>query len=251
MGDSHIMTSINDQKFPNAYNIAQEGEPYPVTYFKLRNILKDNTFDTLILGFSPHNISEFNDHKFSKTYWANELFDRIYSILSPGDLGPFQVNKFSYGKAIFKNMLVYPKINHRNFIGHYKPLKETLDPEKQNPDEPINRHFYNDKKLYTVSATSIAYLDSIRTLSASHNMKVILISSPVYPKYKEMIPERFSSKFDSLSSVLSGQDIPVYDLSGTITQKEYFANFDHLNAKGSDVFTQDVRRLLQKKQAIN
>ena len=52
MGDSHTMTSLDPEKFNSADNISQTAEPYFVTYFKLKQILKYKRVDTVLLGFS-------------------------------------------------------------------------------------------------------------------------------------------------------------------------------------------------------
>ena len=79
-GDSHPQKSLNPALFSDARNISQSAEPYVLTFWKLKNLFKANAPDTLIIGFSPHNISQFNDLKFSERKWSSELFRRSYPI---------------------------------------------------------------------------------------------------------------------------------------------------------------------------
>ena len=76
IGDSHPMAAVNTNMLDNAINISRSAEPYVLTYWKLKAILKNHIPEILIIGFSPHNISAFNDKKFSDPDWSSEMFKR-------------------------------------------------------------------------------------------------------------------------------------------------------------------------------
>ena len=71
IGDSHTEKSLNPIFFHSAQNISQTAEPYILTFWKIKKIIKSYKPDTLIIGFSPHNISAFNDQKFSNEILFN------------------------------------------------------------------------------------------------------------------------------------------------------------------------------------
>jgi len=103
IGDSHPQRSINPKLFKRAQNIAQTAEPYISTYWKLKTIIKAHKPDTILLGFAPHNISEFNDMKFSDEFWAGEMFRRIYPIAKFSEIkNKIPVNKKLYFQTLWK-----------------------------------------------------------------------------------------------------------------------------------------------------
>ena len=67
VGDSHTKKSLNPYYLKNSSNISQYAEPYVLTLWKLKKIFETYIPDTIIIGFSPHNSSQFNDFKFSNS----------------------------------------------------------------------------------------------------------------------------------------------------------------------------------------
>ena len=103
-GDSHPLRSLNPELFKNAVNISQRGEPYVLTYWKLKKVLNNYLPDTLILGYSTHNLSSFNDLKFSEDKWSVEMFKRCYPIQELSDIDrKIDVDYKTYYKTFWKN----------------------------------------------------------------------------------------------------------------------------------------------------
>jgi hypothetical protein len=198
MGDSHTMTSINDNIIHSSRNISQEAEPYPVTFFKLREIVKHNTIDTLILGCSFQNISHFNDFKFKDKFWSDEIFERIYSITSMGDFSNLEINRESYFCALIKNMILIPKKNHHSYLGRFRNIKKSLASSVQFPDSVIKRHFYYKDTKPSISNQCINYLDSIVSLSKVKNIKLILVNTPLHQEYTRLIPKNIYNSYYNL-----------------------------------------------------
>ena len=119
-GDSHPQKSINPKMFNSATSITQTAEPYVSTFWKLKYLLQDIQIDTLILGFSHHNLSAFNDLKFTNKTWSTEMYNRTYLtenfILLNSKL--YDINAFY--KTYFINMCIYPNTKHFKFMGGYE-----------------------------------------------------------------------------------------------------------------------------------
>lgn len=241
MGDSHIMTAVNDAEYPGAINLAQEGEPYVVTYFKMKKVVAYNRIDTLIVGFSPHNISSFNDRKFSDTFWCDEIFDRTYPLISLSDLKSFEVNKTSYARAVIKNMLLYPNPNPTPYLGHFNRRLDKLDTSRQQPDQTIKRHFYLDGKELEASQRNIQYLDSIMAYTRKQGIRLVLLSTPLHEKYQKQIPHTIQTQFTDLSQRLKKRGLEVLDFSAEPYPDQFFADFDHLNYQGASLFTKRLK----------
>jgi hypothetical protein len=241
MGDSHTMTGINPKLLTNTVNISQTAEPYIVTYYKLKHVVKHNRMDTLMLGFSFQNIASFNDKKVLDPFWCHEVFDRTYSIISLNDLKGIEINYSSYARSIVKNMLLFPKLDHQGFIGNFRERKTALNLKKHNVHKTIDRHFeLKNSSDAGISATSISYLDSIITLCQHKKITLVLISTPLHYKYRELIPKTVESKYYELSELIKKKDIRILDFSSYTFPDNYFADFDHLNTKGADVFTKMI-----------
>ena len=89
IGDSHPQTAINPKLLNNAENLSQSAEPYLITYFKLKKLLDTNKINTVILGYSYHNLSAFNDKKFIDSKWSKKMFQRnLQKILKRKDTLP-------------------------------------------------------------------------------------------------------------------------------------------------------------------
>lgn len=243
-GDSHPQKSLNPEYFINAKNISQSAEPYVLTYWKLKNIIDWYNPDTLILGFAPHNISAFNDLKFSNEKWSREMFKRSYPIedfSNISDLIPFDYS--TYYNVLWKQTAFYPKKNHISYIGKYSNYNRNNISDSRSAAE---RHYYNHSKELGVSVLSVHYLDSIIHLCHSKNIEIVLVSHPVHYKYLKQIPAQILNKFDTLVQQYKKRHV-VFDL----TRKKYpdylFLNCDHLNAKGAKLFTRELINHLNKK----
>ena len=62
----------------NAINVCQSAENYIITFWKLKKIITKVEPEKVIIGFSPHNISNFNDLKFNNEKWRLEMFKRSF-----------------------------------------------------------------------------------------------------------------------------------------------------------------------------
>lgn len=237
VGDSHPMSSLNPDLLYNAKNISQSAEPYVLTFWKIKNIFKSNKIDTLILGFSPHNISEFNDLKFSERKWSSEMFRRSYYINDFNSIDNFiKVDKYEYYKILFRYTSLYPETNHVNFIGGFSSSKTS---NVESSKSAVMRHYYHDTIQLGVSKISISYLDSIIDYCRLNDTEVILTSNPVHNSYYENIPSAILSKYKELKGKYLQNNIFVFDKTSTIYPDSLFTDVDHLNFDGATRFSKE------------
>jgi hypothetical protein len=236
-GDSHTQKSINPKYFINALNISQTAEPYILTFWKLKKIFQTYTPDTLILGFAPHNISQFNDLKFSHQKWSSEMFRRSYPIEEFGSISnDILIDYKTYYKVLWKQTAFYPKKNHIYYIGEYTNNERS---NVSNWEVTIKRHYYHLEKELNVSVTAINFLDSIVELCNSKNIRLVLVSNPVHPNYFENIPSQIVHEYFLLLSKYSSGHI-VFDKIKEKYPDSLFADSDHLNENGAARFTSDL-----------
>jgi len=241
IGDSHPQTSLNPELMKNAQNICQNAEPYVVTHWKLKKILESNTPETVILGFAPHNISQFNDLKFSNSKWSNEMFRRTYPIQNFSEIdNKIDVDFVSFYKTLFKQTAYYPKKFHGDYIGKYSNNKTT---KTSDWESSIKRHYFSNTIELGVSEIAISYMDSIVALCRRKNIELVFVSQPVHENYLKNIPNPILSKYDFLVNEFRKKHL-VIDKTRSIYADSLFLNSDHLNEYGATKFTNEVVDIL-------
>lgn len=244
-GGSGPQKSLNPRYFDDAQNIAQPAEPYVLTFWKLKKIVKIHSPDTLILGFGPYNISEFNDFKFSTNEWSGEMFKRSYLIEEFNNIDDkIPVDYSIFYKTVLKQVAFYPQANHVKFIGGYS---NSVGSNVTTWKDAINRHYFRDKKELGFSDVAISYLDSIKNLCRSKQIRLILVSSPVHKNYFESIPESIWNKYTALRRNHEKEYL-VIDRTREIYPDSLFLDATHLNKYGATRFTTDVVREVRKAQ---
>ena len=238
VGDSHPQTSIVPELFESAQNIAQESEPLVLTYWKIRKILASYKPDTLILGFAPHNISEYNDLKFSDKRWSVEMFTRSYPIQDLRKLSTeIPVEFLTFYFTLLREIGYYPKKNHIHYLGGYEP-KDTVG-DTNDWEATINRHFYHQGYELKASSSSIKYLNLIVELCKENNIVIVFVSSPVSLTYWHNIPHGIKNKFLELEQEYGNSAI-MFNRSNSGYPESMFYNSDHLNYKGAERFTGEL-----------
>lgn len=240
-GDSHTLTSLDPEMFDDAKNISQTAEPYVVTYWKLKEIFSQMVPDTLILGFSPHNISAFNDMKFSDKTWSTEIFSRIYPIQDLGALENIEVDYAEYYRVLLKETCLFPRADHDNYVGEYESsdISNLSDLE-----EAVERHYFYQGEEAGISETAVSYLDSVIDLCEEAGVTPIITCNPVHESYYERIPDIILERFEEELSDLREEGVLVIDMTTEDYPDSLFMNVDHLNEKGAKVFTEAVIRLI-------
>ena len=242
VGDSHTKRSMNPNYFNNASNICQNAEPYILTYWKIKKIFNSFTPDTIVIGFSPHNISKFNDFKFSSSNWANEMFERSYTLLNINKLPKeLKFNKKTYYKKVWKKLAIFPRKNHINYIGEYSNSKSS---DLSDVKKIIDRHYYKNGHELDVSKISVSYLDSIVKLCESKKIKIILLASPLHKNYLSNIPGEISSSHKNILNKYSNDHITINWISNNYEDSLFLDN-NHLNEFGAKKFAFEVKDFLK------
>lgn len=246
IGDSHTKTSLDPKLFTSAQNISQSSEPYVLTFWKLKKIIDSYKPDTLVIGFAPHNISSFNDLKFSNKIWSEEMFKRSYTIEKFDEIdNKVKVDYLEFYKTIWKQIGFYPKKNHIRYIGSYNNNSSSNISDFKSA---IKRHYYFNGKKLNFSNTSINYLDSIITICKVYNITPILVSNPVHTNYMNDIPIEIIEKYKELMLSYKSIGILQIDKTNEIYPDSLFLNSDHLNSLGSSRFTNEVINLIGRRK---
>ena len=247
-GDSHPMTAINPDVICQSRNIAQTGEPYFMTYFKLKRILEDNpTISKVVLGYSFHNISAFNDLKFKDSFWATQMLDRTYALIPYERFKEIPLNTERYFQTVIRRMLVAPRTDHtKKYVGSFEKKEGML--AQAGLQETIDKHYFNEDKALNISDISVSYLDSIVGLTGKHQIKLYLTGTPLHAAYREQIPEKFIKKYRELTTqYLAFEHVSFIDYSQLNMDGNLYQDYDHLNYKGSLVFSPLINQKINNK----
>lgn len=237
-GDSHVMRAIDPDLWPHSASIAQEAEPYALTYWKLRRTLPIVQPDTVIIGFAPHNLSSFNDHKFSAENWSEEMIRRSFPIATT-DIPLPEVDLAILTEVVFFDTMLYPTTPSDDWIGGFS---DSFGTDFSITPFVVERHYTWDGKLSETSEYSVSLLDSLVHLVEEFEATLVLLNTPVHESYSIQIPEIFSQVHDSLMSAWQQEGVIVVDASEMEVPDSLFLNADHLNSLGAEWFTQYLRR---------
>lgn len=244
-GDSYTQSAIYPNIFSSARNISQGAESYVISYYKLRQLLCYNHPDTIILGFSYHNFSAYNDLKFIDGRWSEEMFKRIYPLkdLNKSTFS-LKYNDLQYHRVLFMNYLLFPNLRaHKNYIGDFEQSSRN---DLKQLDSTIKRHYSPEG----ISQSSVSYLDSIILLCNQKKVCLILISTPIHEDYYHRIPEKVKTEYDKLKSLYKNQKVTILDYTNYRLKMEYYKNYDHLNTPGAIRFSHLLKNRL-KSQKLN
>jgi len=233
IGDSHPEKAIDPALFNSALNLSQSSEPYPVTLWKLRRILQERQVDTVLIGFSHHNLTGYQDTKFRDADTALEMFRRMYSIASFNDLRPLQVDYPGYLKAWIRNMAIIPRRDHFNFL-------DTYDNSRRNDisdyKEASERHFKNKGLPVVFSVTAMKNLDAIIELCREHQVEPVLVGCPVHLRYLQEIPDYIRTRYDIEKERYRQMGVHIIDQTRLVLPDSCYLNSDHLNQSGAEIY---------------
>ncbi len=246
LGDSNSECAINDSIFNSVVNLSSSSDSYYYSYLKLKKIIDENQIDTLLLSFSPHNIFD-NGWLFNESHIYSR-FKLYYPLMNYYDFKFLTKNK---PIAVFKAVFAVPKQTMTNFFnvlqnkpiryGGFKLLNRNILSEVQNKlIKGEKLPFFRIPEKLTVSEYEVLYLKKIISLCKNKKIKLILIN---LPKRKELLnyPRYGVKKFNNFyENYLS--DTEFFDFSEIKLPDNYYADFVHLNAKGSAFFSKLLKK---------
>lgn len=235
IGDSRMKYGYNPEYLKGSFNVCQNAEPLSITYYKLKEIYRYTDIENVLLGYSPHTLSNYQDKKLDSAKWKNEMIRRYSSIL-PIKFILKNIDIRSYLTIHFRETFMKPDLMGRpKFIGAY----ETTEIHGNFGQELLP--FYRQ-----ISVTQTAYLDSIILLTSNKQSNLLLIDTPVRLSAKSVVPGEFFEKFKVITDerIHSNCHTVYNDLSEYIDDDKWFFDDTHLNHKGSTLFTKEVNNLI-------
>ncbi len=237
IGDSHPRTSIIPRYFKKARNVSQFAEPVIMSYWKYLKLTEVIKPDTVIFGFAPHNISSFNDYKFSSPVYSELMFSRSYPIISFMDLKGIDIDYFQFANIFWKKTLLCPREQHINYMGGYSNTDEI---NISDSIEAIERHYFFEGREPAISQSSLKFIDSIVNYSLNNSIVLIVVSQPVHPSYYKRIPDLILDAYEKKIEEIKKLDVTVVNRTDQFYPDSLYRNVDHLNKNGSVKFTMEL-----------
>src|SRR5690606_26188400 len=187
LGHSHPECAFNDSLIVDFKNISQSGESYFYTYFKAKEIIKQNpSIETVFIEFTNNQINESMNSWIWKEKYMNHRYPR-YSpfmnftdkiVLAKNNLSGY-LNSTSLSLKENSDRIIKQNFNYINSIGGYLHL------ERDKTDSLINniKKDYSQSEHFKISEYNLKYLTKIIDLCEERGKKVILVRSPQHSKY--------------------------------------------------------------------
>lgn len=289
LGNSH--NTVNTHILDNAYNYNAPAENYVQSYYKLKSIIKEkkkkpeylllyidmSAFSQLAAGYFEHNsywikyidyfeLSRIMHDKRILSKWLEGKFvsyaggyrDIMLSIVYLVKIGKLDLHNGFRPPRNFKNF-AYKKPADISLFSDEADYDWTKG-ERIGKEEKIIRAkaksgIYFNKKTY-FDKTMATYFKMILQLCQENDIKVILLRAPLTKAYWEdvntIIPvdslyakvESIYRQYPNVTNVLDYHNI-------FFNHPEYFFDADHINPKGTEIFTKRLKKDLKKEDKKN
>ncbi len=228
-GDSHVELCIEDRLIPNSYSMGKNAECYYYSYFKIKSILENNpSVDTVYLGFSYHNLSDYyDDFVFGK--YSPYLSGRYFFIMPNSEKVKFL--KFNYDNLSLFLRTTLRSGMENEFKGGYLNAFENVTANPKTIDGRIDFQFFKGGKLRPFTELNMACLDKIIDLCKERRVELILLNTPLATDYLNKVPPEYRKRYDEL---VVKYGLPVEDFSGLAWGDSCFIpDGDHVSVMGA------------------
>ena len=237
IGDSHIQSGINDSLLFNTQNIGKGSEVYIYSYHKIVKLKQYNpNINTLFLGFSPHNLSDYSEEAMYNTSVSSPYFWLLplaiqYQILMNTKM------KFSLIYKIIASEFYRRtgKLKKEVWLGRYANFATEKKISRQSIEKRIEELYFIDGRKRDFSKTQLLFLHKIVTFCKKENIVLIFLNVPLHQIHKEKIPKKFNDKYEELIDTYQIALIDFRDLE--LDDNCFLPDGDHLSAKGANMTT--------------
>ncbi len=245
LGHSHSACAYNDSIIPNFKNLSQSGESYFYTFQKLQKLVSFNPqIKTVYFEFSNNQIDTsmerwtFNDPFLSSRLIIYEPFLNFHEKKFLLKKNPFgYIKAFSLSTKKILERIAKKKYNYINILGGYE----------QNFKSLVKLHLLQLKgsKIIEsnkqISKTNLYYLKRIINFLNQQKIKFYLIRSPIHQSSFFRGNEKLFQRI--ILNYLKCEHHFIDFANFTLTEDNYY-DLDHLNFKGSLVFSKMFRKYI-------
>ena len=247
LGHSHAECSYNDSLILGFKNLAQSGESYFYTYFKLKKVLENNTqIKTCFVEFTNNNI----ESKFEKWIWDDQYisnrYPKYFAFMNASDIFLLaKLNTFAIlnaQSASLKSNFLFIKSKKKNYIiennlGGYLHIDKTVSDSCLR----IQNKFIEKIDTINIANINLQYLTKIVDLCNNKKVKLFFIRSPTHKNCTGMYNER------QYKNVLkkSFSNVEFLDFKNFILPNLNYVDYEHFNYKGASKYSKFFNSLVE------
>jgi hypothetical protein len=268
IGASHSASAFDTSRFRHSESMAASGELVIFTAAKLEVVLRQNEgVKSVVMALSPIHLSARQDTLLlSANAGTRTTFIDNYAVLSKESRRLVAGWNSNYVLARLKYDFGLPLGYTEDIRLYASSLQGTLSPRdyrfwgaytpqngshvgKDFDAKVIRKYFYlggdhtksaSGEALYGKSRIAEAQVRKILEMGTSRGLRMILVRTPESARFRESVPPFFKASFAALLREIQ-RDFPAveyYDLSAELTEDSLFLDADHLNGRGSAIFSE-------------
>lgn len=226
----------------NSDDYTMKEEP-PIVYLSVELYMK-SFFNKIQYYFGSAQDGSYLDRLFAwRGYHVNSIQDAVKNI--QGKLDPSYINYPEPGQV----ESLATKKNGYIGKGSYK-----IDPNVTNGTINYDnlKVYYGNKNINDIQQQNVEYLKKISELCKANNCELILLSTPS-PAYEILRIKNYFEFNNEISKIAKNLNIEYYNYNLIKPQLfkpqgDYFADIDHLNSKGQEVFSESLAAFLKLRQ---
>ncbi len=277
LGASHTYQSFNPAIFDNqlgecySINLGSSGQSLAGTYFMLKEFLRLNSPNTVIMEISYPSFEKDLYERTAVTEYA--LFDYMrpsinklcyfFNIFSPEDYAnalfpvyrnrsKFEVSKVkeNYKKKLETGYYKYKPFGHVDGWNYLERGFVAVDWSYENMGFEVNTPYKWDENL--IIPDNIEYLKKIFSLCTSKGIDIIAVTAPV-PIYAAIQMQNYESVHDYFAEVANACNVEYYDFNyckaDALKRNDnlYFYDSGHMNKIGALEFSNVVCTILKQR----
>lgn len=266
IGASHAVAALDPQFFAGAESVARNGEPLFFTYYKIKNLLEHNrNIKTLILAFSPVQISKYHDYLFVSGmpecranlmdyfFLMDDSGRRYFQKFTPEYIMVSAKYDFGLPLSFVDDLRVIGRyytnrINYRSykFWGGYHGVSGA-HVEERIINKKIKYYFYGNDASFKESQTAIEHFKKMVQLCSEKSIRFIMVNTPKHEIFRKKTPAFYNLKHHSIIQEILGAypQVRYYDYSSLYLPDDNFFDGDHLNRKGGQKFSEMFMNVLK------
>ncbi|KAA6348109.1 hypothetical protein EZS27_004458 [termite gut metagenome] len=244
LGSCFTEISIDDRIFERSANLSQTGTAYIYSYCKLKKVLEINShIDTVLVSFQYGELSKSGEDIWIMS--SEFMFPKVAFYISL--LGKEEFAVYKDKGALFQAILQTPVRNVNAVIKYfrkgnnnytYKDLRVgsylRLDRDRLQVEMEIWEKNKDKKRNEEESPLQKRYLQKIANLCNEHNVKLILVNTPVYQSKK--YDDNVDKLYEYRNKYLRQADL--FDYSNFSLPDSCRGDIAHLNYKGAKIFSE-------------
>lgn len=238
LGPSHSACSFDDNYIGNLENFSMSGESYCYAYIKLKKLLEANQgIKTAVVELSNQFIYDSEEW-----LWSGKYLHYHYVTFAP--FFTYDDNRILF-KGHLKELLgSYPfivKFTAKNILKKdYEYAYKTGGHEIQNR-VIVKGNQYKDINPGPLNV-NLAFLDKMVECCRESNVQLVFLRSPLH---HDFVYWQTETEFQQIRKERYG-DVPFLDFGNFIIDDEFFADYQHLNQNGAELFSKTIDRIIKE-----